>query len=184
MIIYSVLVMSSASISKSGAAPLVCSHGPHNDRFRFAITMPSTVSSGASFVVRVDSKPSGKISHGGLQYLFDMTTDYLIPQGTEYVDGSAQIVADTGSANVQSGAHVWEENRTIHYVLPAHVANHSSYTPPSIQFELKVDAKPGAKLALELAHYEVKAHAIIVGEVTTNCDPHPNPYTLAVASVR
>ena len=178
-----IFVLAATPVSKPATAPLVCSRGARDGQFRSMITMPRSAATGATFTVRIDSQSSGKVSHGGLEYLHDMTTDYLIPEGTAYVDGTAHIVAKTGTANVQPGARVWQEGGTIHYVLPAHVTNNSSYTPPSIQFELKVDASHGSKLALKLAHYEVKAHAIIVGDVTTTCDPSPKPYTIAMVSV-
>ncbi len=181
--LYAILLFSSATASKPANAPLLCSRGAKDARFKASVTMPASVAAGTTFTVRIDSVSSGKVSHLGLEYLYDMTTEYQLPEGVTYVDGSARIVAKTGTPNVLTGARVWYADGVIHYLLPAHVANNSSYTPPSIQFELRADSHSNKPLALSLSHYEIKAHAAVVGDVLTTCDPRPSPYTIAVTKV-
>lgn len=164
-------------------APMVCSRGPSDTAYTAVLTLPASAPTGSSFTVRVDSLSSGIISHTGLNYIFDMTTDYPVPSGTTYVEGSARVVPETGTPNVRDGARAWQDAAGIHLALPAHVPNGSSYTPPSLEFAVKITAAAGSNVAIKFSHYEVTANAIIVGDVHTVCDPTPKPYALAVMHV-
>ena len=169
--------------SMSVKAPMVCSRGPSDTAYTAVLTMPASAPSGSAFTVRIDSMSSGIISHTGLNYIFDMTTDYLVPTGTTYVEGSARVVPDTGTQNVRDGAKAWHDAAGIHLALPAHVPNGSSYTPPSLEFSVKITAPAGSNIAIKFSHYEVTANAFLVGDVHTVCDPNPKPYALAVLHV-
>jgi len=161
-----------------------CSRGDaKNQAFNAVVTFPSSVSEGSTVTVRIDSVPSSKLSHFGLNYIWDMTTEYVIPDGATYVPGSAHIVADTGTANVRTGASVAQFGRRLRVVLPAHVANGSTYTPPSVEFALRIDAHGGTPLALAFAHYEVSANVFLLGNLTTTCEPNPNPYPIGMTLV-
>jgi hypothetical protein len=174
------LVTSAAfAASVSVRAPMVCSRGPRDTAFAAVLTMPTSAPMGSTVTVRIDSMSSGVISHVGLNYLFDMTTDYPIPPGTTYVDGSARVVPGTGTANVREGARAWRDAGGVHLALPAHVPNGSSYTPPSLELTLRITAPAGSDVAIAFSHYEVKANAFLVGDVRTVCDPKPKPYALA-----
>ena len=164
-------------------APLVCSRGPSGTSFEAVVTEPFSQAAGTSYTVRIDSKASGTIQHGGLNYIYNMATEYLVPAGTTYVEGTAHIVPDTGTPNVRVGARVWHDAGTIHFVLPAHVDNGGSYTPPSIEFDLKISPSATGVLSLKFQHYSVTANAIIVGDLVTTCEPNPKPYTIGVTMV-
>jgi hypothetical protein len=164
-------------------APMVCSRGPGGTMFTAIVSVPPSSAAGATYTARIESISSGKIQHGGLNYIHDMETDYLLPAGTSYVEGSAHVVAGTGSPNARAGARVWHQGGTIHYVLPAHIANGSSYTPPTIEFEVRIAPSAVGALPLKFSHYEVKANAIIIGDLVTRCEPDPKPYTIAVTRV-
>ena len=172
------IVTQSYAATTTVSAPMKCTRGPSGTTFDATVTMPASLPPGAKFTVRIDSQPSGKISHTGLNYIFGMTTDYLVPTNSTYVEGSVAIVPDTGTANVRAGARAWHDADGIHFTLPAHVENGSSYTPPSIEFSAVVDGPVGKDVELKFQHYEVQANAIIVGDVTTSCDPDPKPYTI------
>ncbi|MFI5298575.1 MAG: hypothetical protein ACHREM_10795 [Polyangiales bacterium] len=159
-------------------APLVCTRGDSDQTMNALITMPATAAVGSKFTVRVDGVNSGKISHTGLNYIFDMTTDYLVPDGAKVVDGSVKVVAETGTANVRAGAKAWNDKSGIHTYLPAHVEDGSDFTPPSLEFQLEVTGAVGTSMAFKLAQYRVAANAFVVGDVHTICDPNPKPYTL------
>jgi hypothetical protein len=160
--------------------PMVCTRGPDDTAFNATATMPASAAIGSTFTVRIDSHPSGVINHFGLNYIYGMTTDYQVPAGTRYVEGSARVVPGTGSANALPGARATHESSRIRMVLPAHIANGSSYTPPSLEFDVKVDAPVETRSALSFLHYEVVANAAIVGDVHTSCDPVRKPYHLAM----
>ena len=182
------LLMTLIATTVSGAttavrAPLVCSRGDGDQRLEAIVTMPSVVRSGSTFAVRIDSKSSGKISHGGLNYIHDMSSDYLIPSGTSYVAGSARFIPQTGTPNVRAQARIWHDAGVVHVLLPGRVENDSSYTAPSIAFEVKVGAPPGSAIELKFAHYEVLANVFLLGDLRSRCDPRPKPFTLAVARV-
>ena len=160
-------------------APMTCSRGPGGASFKAAVTMPTSLPTGATFTVRIDGVSSGMISHFGLNYIYGITVDYLLPTGTRYVEGSARIVPDTGTENVRPGARAWHDAAGIHMTLPARVPNDSSYTPPSMEFAVTIEAAAGSLVALKFSHYEVMASAMFVGTVSTTCEPNPKPYSLA-----
>jgi hypothetical protein len=147
------------------------------------VTLPPSAPAGSTVTVRIDSLSSGLISHFGLSYIFDMTTDYPLPVGTQYVGGSARIVPNTGTANVRQGARVWYDTAGIHLALPGHVTNGSSFTPPSLEFSVKLAAPVGSEVAIKFSHYQVTANAFLVGNVHTTCEPKPKPFTLAVVRI-
>jgi hypothetical protein len=160
-------------------APMTCSRGPGGASFHTAVTMPASLPTGSTFTVRIDGVSSGTISHFGLNYIYGITIDYLLPTGTRYVEGSARIVPDTGTENVRPGARAWRDAAGIHMTLPARVDNGSSYTPPSMEFAVTIEAAAGKVVALQFDHYEVMASAMFVGTVSTTCEPNPKPYALA-----
>ena len=164
-------------------APLVCSRGPSGQRFEAVVTQPPTAAEGSTYTVRVDGAASGTISHFGLNHIRDMATDYLVGAGATYVPGSARIVPGTGTPNVAEHARVTHEAGLVRLVLPDRVESGSSYTPPSIELRLRVDAPAGASLALALREYRVTANAIVVGDLLTTCKPQPTPYPLATTVV-
>ncbi len=164
-------------------APLQCSKGGGGTFFTAAVTAPSTQREGSTYTVRIDSFGSGEISHVGLHYIHDMATDYLLPAGAEYVSGSAHFVPDTGTANVRAGARVWYESGMLRVVLPARVDNGSRYTPPSVEFQLRVTAASGSRLSLRLAQVRVVANALLLGDQRTVCNPNPRSYVLATTQV-
>jgi hypothetical protein len=163
--------------------PLTCSHGPSDQKHNVTISVPASAAQGATYKVRIDGVNSGKISHTGLNYIYNMWSEWLVPAGAEYVDGSAHLVAGTGSENVRAGARIVHKGGVISLFLPAHVENGSSYTPPSFEFSLKVTAHPGATIAQSFKRYRVTANAFLVGNVDTTCDPKPKPFRVAATKV-
>jgi hypothetical protein len=164
--------------------PLVCSRGNGGHSYEVSLTAPSQVASGSVFTVRIDGANSGKISHAGLNYVHDMTYEYLVPSGTGYVESSARIVDGTGSPNVRSGARVSHADGVITLFLPARVEDGSSYTPPTFEFQLRATALPGAVIAHSFAAYRVTANAFLVGDLKASCDPTPKPYPVGVTRVK
>jgi hypothetical protein len=176
-----VLTLASATSKASGhtvTAPLVCSRGPEGQTFRAVVTLPVSQPTGSKFMVRIDSFSSGRISHLGLKYIFDMATEYRIPAGTKYVEGSARVVPNTGTANARSGARAWHDAAAIHLLLPARVENGGSYTPPSLEFQLEITAAAGTELMLKFSRSRVSANVFLLGDVHTTCVPKPRPYTI------
>jgi hypothetical protein len=163
--------------------PIVCSRGPSGQHFDTMVTLPRSAAERSTFTVRVDGVPSGTIEHTGLNYIHDIATDYSLPSGTTYVTGSARVVPNTGSANVVNGARVWQDGGKIHLNLPGRVESGSSYTPPSIEFQVTVTGKVGDALALSFLQYRLTANAVIVGDLNTTCDPTPNPFPLGSTTV-
>lgn len=163
--------------------PLTCTRGPSAQRAELFVTLPTSVDQGGTFTARFDGKNSGPISHTGLNYIHEMTTELLLPSGATYVDGSAHIIANTGTANVRPGATVTKQGNTITLLLPAHVEDGANYTPPSFEFQLKATAAVGAKIVQRFSQYRVTANAIIVGNVHTICDPTPKPYAIGSTTV-
>jgi hypothetical protein len=163
--------------------PLNCSKGPSDQQHKVQITVPPNAALGSVYKVRIDGVDSGKISHIGLNYIFDMWSEWLVPSGTKYVEGSARIVPDTGSPNVRPKARVVHQNGVINLVLPAHVDNGSSYTPPSFEFSLKVTGAPGSSIAQAFRSYRVTANAFLMGDVKTTCEPKPKPFPVATTKV-
>ncbi len=179
----SVATTTTVAAAVSVRAPLVCSRGPSAQQFDVLLTFPRTAPEASTYSIRIDGVDSGKISHTGLNFIHDMSTDYVLPSGATYVAGSARIVPKTGTANVAAGARVWHEAGKIRVVLPGRVESGSSYTPPSIEFRLAVTAPVGTSLVLKLLEYRVTANAFLVGDLLTTCDPTPKPYTLATTFV-
>lgn len=164
-------------------APLLCTRGPSGQTYAAVVTLPPSAPTGSTFIVRIDSLSSGVISHIGLNYIFDMTSDYPIPTGTTYVSGSARVVPNTGTANVRQSARVWHDTGGIHVALPGHVLNGTSFTTPSIEYAVTISAPAGSELAIQFSHYQVTANAFLIGNVHTTCEPRPKPFTLATVRV-
>jgi hypothetical protein len=164
-------------------APLTCSRGGGGRTMDATVHVPTEAATGSVITVRIDSVSSGRISHFGLNYIYDMTTDYLVPRGTTFVEGSARVVADTGTENVRASARIWHDDRGIHTLLPSRVRNGSSYTPPSFEFQLRIDAAPGSTVALQFVRYQVMANAFLVGNVRTVCTPEPKPFAMTTVRV-
>jgi hypothetical protein len=160
-----------------------CNKGPDGQVCRLNLSIPATVAEGGTFRVRIDGASSGRISHTGLKYIHDMTTELWLPENAKYVAGSGRIVPDTGTANVRPGARVVQSGRAISMVLPAHVQDGQSYTPPSFEFELKATGAIGARIVQKFSQYRVTANAIIIGDVHTVCDPSPKPYAIGTTSI-
>jgi hypothetical protein len=163
--------------------PLACSRGGGGQQHDVAVTVPATVMPGGRYRVRVDGIDTGKISHFGLNYIFDMESEWPIPPGTEYVEGSAHVVPGTGSQNVRAGAYVVHHGASIHLVLPAHVDNGVGYTSPSFEFDLLAPSTEGASITQQFAAYSVSAHAVLVGVLRTTCQPTPKTFPVAVTRV-
>ncbi len=162
--------------------PMTCSRGGGHT-FSVVASAPDRAPQGATYTLRLDSFPSGKIEHAGLRHLRDMEVEYLLPAGARFVEGSARIVPNTGTPNVAKTAQVWQANGVVHLKLPAKVETGDSYTPPSIELQLVATAAAGSELPLKLLRYRVVANAVIVGDVTATCDPTPSPFTLASTTV-
>lgn len=177
------LTAAPAGLAGTVRAPLECSHGGGGQFYTATVTAPSTQPEGSTYVVRIDSVPSGAIARTGLHYIHDMETDYVLPSGATYVPGSAHVVPHTGTANVLPGARVGYQNGTLRLVLPARVENGSGYTPPSVEFQLRVTASRGARLSLRLGQVRVVANALLLGDVRTECNPAPRLYVLATTLV-
>jgi hypothetical protein len=162
--------------SADRVAPLLeCSSGPSGQRFNAGVSMPAQAAVGTTYSVRIDGVSSGKISHIGLNYLHDMTVDYAVPAGTTYVDGSAEIIPGTGTDNVLPGARLTHRAGVITLALPAHVDEGTSYTPPSIRFQLRATGAPGSTASLSLRRFRLTANAFLVGEVAVSCEPKVKP---------
>ncbi len=177
------VMVAHAGFAATVHVPLECSKGGKGQLFTAAVTAPSAQPEGSTYTVRIDSFGSGEVSHPGLHYIHDMATDYLLPAGAEYVQGSAHFVPGTGTANVLEGARVWQEGGVLRVVLPARVENGSRYTPPSVEFQLRVVAARGSRLSLRLAQVRVLANALLLGDQRTECNPNPRSYVLATTLV-
>jgi hypothetical protein len=163
--------------------PLTCTRGPDGQSYRHVVTMPASQPIGSTFTVRIDGVSIGPISHFGLRYIHNMTADYTIPAGTTYVEGSARIVPETGTQNVRAGARVTHDASGVHMLLPAHVDNGGTYTPPSIEFQVRVVGPAGTVASLGFAGTGVDASAAIIGDVHTACAPNPKPYTIGATTI-
>lgn len=159
-------------------APLVCNKGPNGQQFNVGVTAPSRAEAGEVYSIRLDGTSSGTISHFGLNYLHDMTVDYVLPTGTSYVEGSARIVAGTGTPNVLVGPRLWHHGRVVTMQLPGKVENGTAYTPPSITLQVRAPGAPGTSAILGFNHFQLKANAFLVGDVAVSCDPTPQPYPI------
>lgn len=163
--------------------PLECNHGPSAQTYRLSITVPEQIAHGERYKIRIDHTSSGTISHTGLNYIRDMTTDFALPAGATYVAGSLRVVPGTGTSNVSSTAKVAKVGDLIRLSLPAHVENGGSFTPPSIELEVEATGAAGAKLGVKFSQYRVTANAFVVGDIDTTCNPKPQPYTVGVTTV-
>jgi len=163
--------------------PMHCTHGDDNQTFSATVTAPASRPPGAVLHLRIDGTPSGEIKHIGLHYLHDMATDYTLPTGATYVEGSARLVAGTGTANVLPKASLQHQGRKLRLLLPAHVENGTSYTPPSFEFELRLTAPAGKKVSVQFSGYRLVANAAVAGDVVTTCVPVPTPYPIATVRV-
>jgi len=159
-------------------APLVCTQGPSDKRFEANVSGPESVAPGGTFTVRIDAIPSGEVSGFGLNHIREMTTDYLLPAGGTYVEGSARVVPDTGTTNVRAGATLTVEGKRLRLMLPARVEEGGSYTPPSIEVTLRADTAAGTTLALGFSRLWLTVNAIVVGDMRVTCDPKPQPFVL------
>lgn len=178
-----IALVSTAESATAVSVPLSCTKGPSGQKAEMLVTVPSSIEEGGVLTVRIDGKNSGTVSHTGLRYIHDMTTQVLIPNGTAYVDGSARIIPNTGTANVRDGARVGKQGGIVTLVLPGHVNDGDNYTPPSFEFKVKVSASAGSTIEQRFWQYKVTAKAIIIGDVLTVCDPTPKPYTIATTTV-
>jgi hypothetical protein len=180
------VAMTLAGVPSAGTAvtvPLSCNKGPDGQVCRVNVTIPASVEEGGTLTVRIDGNNSGRISHTGLKYIYNMTTELRIPDNASYVAGSGRIVPDTGSANVRPGARVTQSGRSISMVLPAHVEDGQDYTPPSFEFQLKATGAAGSRIVQKFSQYRVTANAIIIGDVHTVCDPKPKPYSIGTTNI-
>lgn len=163
--------------------PLTCSRGPDGQTYNARATLPAAVEQGATYRVRIDGTDSGKISQTGLNHIHGMTYDYLLPPAARIVPGSARVVAGTGTANVRSGARLTEEKGLVRLVLPGHVEEGTSYTPPSFELDLVAAAPPGTALVLGFTGYRVTANALVVGDLDVTCAPTPKPFPVGTTTV-
>jgi hypothetical protein len=161
--------------------PLACSRGPRDQRYSAAITAPASAREGSTYTVRVDGASSGTISQMGLNHIHQMGYDFLVPDGTTFV--SARIVPGTGTANVRAGARVTPEAGVVRVVLPGQVDEGTSYTPPGVEVDVKVNAAAGTALVFKLAKFRVTVNALLVGDLDVVCDPTPKPYPMATTTV-
>jgi len=169
--------------AESSSALLVCSRGPAGQRFHVSVTMPSSAPAGSIYAVRLDGVSSGKISHFGLNYIHDMTVDYVLPAGASYVEGSARVIEGIGTANVLAGLRLSHHAGVLTMVLPARVENGSEYTPPSVRFQLRAIGQPGTWAAVSLRDFNLTANAVVVGDVGVACHPAMSPYTLGTTLI-
>lgn len=172
-----------ATVALRGAAadrtvPLTCTRGDDGQSYRMIVTMPASQPVGSTFTIRIDTPTIGPISHFGLRHIYNMRAHFTIPRGTTYVEGSARIVAATGSSNVRANAGVTHDARGIHMLLPGHVDNGDSYTAPSIEFQVQAVGPAGTVTALGFLGTSVDASAVIIGSVHTACAPNPKPYAI------
>jgi hypothetical protein len=169
-----------ATVVKS---PMICSRGTDPQYFKARTTAPETAAPGSVFAVRIDSFPSDTISNIALNYVHEMATDYLLPEGASYVAESGRIVPDTGTENVRAGARVLNEGSLVRIYLPARVESGSFYTTPSLEFRVKVTARAGALLPLQFVQHRTTVNVVLVGDIHVACEPKPNPLTIASTRV-
>lgn len=163
--------------------PITCTKGPSGQSFEVAPRIPTATNEGGVVNVRVDGVRSGKVSHFGLNYIRDITFEYLVPDGASLVAGSAHVVPGTGSENVRKDARVSVAGRSIRLVLPAHVESGEYYTPPSLEWQLDVKSSAGDAITHRFGQFLVTANAVVVGDVPTVCTPNPSPYAIGKTSV-
>lgn len=162
---------------------MTCSRGPDPQYFEARAYVPASAPAGSIYTLRVDAATSPKISGVGLNYLHDMKTDYAIPDGTAYVAGSAHVVDQTGSDNVRPGARATYDNGVVRLTLPGHVENGSSFTPPGLEFQVKVVAPAGTSLPLRWVRHQVTANVFVIGNLDITCAPKAGALTLGTTMV-
>lgn len=165
------------------APQLVCSRGPSGQRFQIGVTIPGSAVAGSTYTIRLDSASSGKISQLGLNYIHDLVVDYALPPGASYVEGSAQVVAGTGTANVRSGVRLSHRAGVLTMALPGKVANGSAYTMPSLQFQLRAIGLPGSRAAVSFDRFGLTANAFLLGELPVSCGPARKPFALGTTLI-
>jgi hypothetical protein len=179
-----VATLATATAAAHVTLPLVCNQGPSGQRFNVAVTLPSSVEAGEVYTIRLDGYNSGTISHFGLNYLHDMTVEYRLPAGTSYVDGSAQVVAGTGTPNVLLvRPQLSHRAGVVTMRLPGRVVNGTDYTPPSITLQVRAESAPGSSEVLSFNHFQLKANAFLVGDVAVSCNPEPQPYPIGATRI-
>jgi hypothetical protein len=164
-------------------APMVCSRGPDEQYFETHVTIPPAAPTGSTYAVRIQAAPSPKISGIGLNYLHDMLTDFYVPEGASYVAGSAHVVDGTGSENVRPGARALYDRGFVRLHLPGHVENGSTFTPPALEFQLRVTAAPGASLPVRWVRHRVTANVFLLGNLDVVCTPEAGALTLGTTGV-
>jgi hypothetical protein len=164
-------------------APMICSRGSDAQFFRARVTLPEAVPSGSVYTVRIDSVASATISGTGLNYLHDMLTDYFLPAGASYVPSSARIVGETGTENVRAGARAFLEHGFLRFHLPGHVENGSSYTPPSLEFQLLATAPAGSALPIQFVRHRLSANVFLLGNLDVVCTPSAGAVTIGTTRV-
>ena len=162
---------------------LACSKGPSGQRFDVTVTLPGHAEAGATYAVRIDGASSGKISHFGLNYLHDMTVEYELPAGASYVEGSAELIPGTGTANVLAAPRLSQRAGVLTMTLPGKVLEGTSYTPPSIRLQLRAVGAPGSWASVSLRRFGLRANAFLVGEVPVSCEPAVKPSSLGATLI-
>lgn len=181
-----IFLVTASSIAAKAATlrvPVECSRGGEHI-FEITLTLPASARPGERASIRIDGAPSGKLSNVGLNYIHDMATDFQLSGPVTYVPGSLRTVPGTGTPNVRAGALAWHDSHGIHQLLPRRVRKGSEYTPPSMVFEVDVTGNPGSTVTIELDQFRLKANVVILGDLTTVCNPRPRPYGLAKLRVR
>lgn len=169
------LVIATEATAERVTLPILCTKGPSGQRFDAAVTLPQRAELGSTYWVRIDGASSGRIAHFGLNHLHDISVDYVLPPGAAYVEGSAQLVAGTGTANVVPTARLRQHRRVLTLSLPGKVDNGSDYTPPSIRFQLRAVGAPGSAAVVGFSQLRLVANAFLVGDIAISCDPSPKP---------
>jgi hypothetical protein len=175
--------LAAPAAAEHGTLPLLCSKGPSGTLFQFDVTIPSRAEAGSTYEIRIDGVNSRKVSHFGLNYLHDMTVEYILTPGASYVEGSAQFVAGTGTANVLVGRRVTYHGGVLTIVLPGKVENGTDYTPPSVRLRLVASGSPGDWAWVAFKQYRLTANAFLVGDVAVSCDPTPKPYPVGTTLI-
>jgi hypothetical protein len=164
--------------AKKVALSMSCDHGPGEQKFQADVSGPESVVVGGTFTVHLDGVPSDEVTGFGLNHIRDMTTDYVLPAGGSYVEGSARVVPDTGTPNVRGGATLTVEGKRLRLVLPARIADGEFYTPPSVEVTLRADSAAGTTLALGFSRFRLTVNAVVVGDMRVTCEPKPRPFAL------
>jgi hypothetical protein len=181
--VFLALAATTTPADAANAAPLlVCNKGPSGQRFHVTVAMPGQVDAGEIYTVRIDGADSGTVTHFGLNYIHDMTVDYALPAGA-YVPNSARFVPGTGTPNVVQGASLSVGADALKVTLSGKVKDGTSYTPPSVEFQLRAVRPSGSSAALSFRRFTLKANAIVVGDVDVTCASTPSPYPIATTLI-